>query len=263
MSKTTTKQKPYSKAQPATPRRNVKATKVADLDQLLEQDRLDTNFALLFHMHGNGLAAMTFHKVSRQDQGASQIQPGRILSPADEMHILRLLARPAEDRGLAILPEGVLHAGEDHALWWVPGSIRPMLLNVYGTGRQELNVHWPHLVMMAYNRRIFVAALADGTRPGPTTPLFHAPLGNIYASSETCLGDCKPPVNSTADSIEEWNAVIFDSAFSHSNHNQAMATGDVMDYWKKKRRKPVPVPTKSLTPMRLTLAEWYERIITG
>jgi len=243
---------------------NVATVDDSHLEQMHAPSRLEASFALLFHTSDRKLSALTFHRIQQQRQGAVSIQPGRIMTPADEKRILDLLTRPEHAQTLSILPESALHTGEDHALWWIPGSVRPMFLNTLDHGRRQVEAHWPNLVMLATNRRLFLAAIADNTRPGQGTQLYHAPLGNVYASSELCLGDCRPPVNSGVDSISDWNAIMFDSAFSHSNHPAAMAGGsDVMAFWQKKRKKPTPVPLKSMTPMRLTLAEWFQKIMTG
>lgn len=258
------KTSPAKRPQAVAVRSNVATVDDSHLEQMHAPSRLEASFALLFHTSDRTLSALTFHRIQQQRQGAMSIQPGRIMTPADEKRILDLLTRPAHAQALSILPESALQTGDDHALWWIPGGVRPMFLNTLDHGRTQVEAHWPNLVMLSTNRRLFLAAVADSTRPKQDTPLYHAPLGNVYASSELCLGDCRPPVNSGAESIQEWNAIVFDSAFSHSNHPAAMAGGsDVMAFWQKKRRKPVPVPLKSMTPMRLTLAEWFRQIMTG
>lgn len=231
-----------------------------EIERSLSPERLTTSAALLFHMDRTRLAAMTFHQIETPRQGQPQIKPGRILTPADEAQILQMLTRPKEQAGLEIMPEGVLHAGPDHCMWMVPSAVRPMTLwmnDQYVTR----DVCWPTLVMQAYNRALYIAALPGTGRPDAGTPLFHAPLGNIYATSELCLGDCAPPAGCQVRDIAEWNRIVYDTAFSHTNHTNAMTGKDTMKFWAAKRKKPIPVPSKALTPMRLTLGEWYSNVM--
>ena len=234
------------------------------LQQQLNPQRLTTRHALLFHMDNHRLAALTFHPIgSRNHGGAPEIMPGRILTPADEAKILKLLTAPRQRGALDLVPDGTLVAEDDHSMWWIPSHVRPMTLFHKGEYITR-EACWPTLVLLAYNRSIHLAALPEPTRPDPATPLFHAPLGNVYArNGEVCLGDCAPAQTCQFTDIPEWNRIIFESAFSHTNHPHAMTGQDTMSFWARKRKKPRPVPVSALTPMNTTLAQWYEQVVQG
>lgn len=260
MNKTRARKKPTA-ATVARRGSNLHTVKDADIERAFSDERLTTQYALLFHMHSAHLKALTFHTVSPGERGGTTIMPGRILSPSDEMTVLKLLTRPATDSGLRIIPEQALYCGDDHTLWWMPSFVGPMLLHLPGKEPESRLVKWPPLVLLAKDRTISLAALARSERPDAGTQLYHAPIGNVYSTGEVCLGDCRPPESGAAEHLDEWNTVVYDSAFSHSNNTDAMKGKDAMEFWVKKRRKPTPVPLASMVPLKLTLAQWYaERI---
>lgn len=222
----------------------------------------EASLALLFHTYQSRLQTVTAHTVARRGKGY-QIQAGRPLAPEDEADILSLLLERREERGPVILPENVLMTDRFSTMWWVPAAIREMHLHPTAEKRRTVKVSWPTLVMLAFNRALYVVALADSTRPDARTPVFCAPLANIWANTQTCTGSAKVPTSTDIESIPMWESIIFDTGFSHANHDRALkpASGrgrkgmDPMEYWGSQKSKK-PFSANMLVPLNLTLQQW-------
>lgn len=235
----------------------------------VDASRATTSLALLFHTHNNQLQAVTAHGVATRGKGL-QIMPGRPLSPEDELSVVNLLQRPEVDgKGLAFLPENILLQDRFSTLWWVPSSIRPMYLHPANGKRTTVKVRWPTLALYAVNRKLFIVGLEKDERPTPNTKVFHAPLGNVWNSSQVCTGSAKLPVACDTSSIQGWEEVVFGTGFSHRNHDAAMrrpggrASIDPMDYWAKADKKSGAFPATHLTPLHMTMGKWLASVRSG
>lgn len=234
--------------------------------------RLKMDRALIFHTLDNRLRLLTVHKIQSKGQKATPvIGPGIPLAPEDEFHLLSmLLANHAGNEGALIFPERLLSRSDQRLLWWVPSAVRPMHLRAQ-KGLTTIKTRWPSLVFQVIGRSLHLAALAEDVRPSATTPLFHAPLMNVYANSAVCTGDAKLPVNADISSMEGWESVIFDTAFTHGNWQGAIADAPakrrrksepesqtVEQFWETRDAKVSPFPIARLNPMDKTLGDWMK-----
>ena len=224
-----------------------------------------TTLALLFHQIGAELATVTVHKVASTKKG-NQVMPGRPLSPEDEQGIIDLLMKPEASAGLRqIIPETILATDRFSTLWWSPGKVRPMHIVDANGARKVISVAWPSLVMFVQNRTLYLCAVPDGERPTRATKVFHAPLGNVYSSTEVCVGNATLPIGNSLDEIAGWEYVVYGTAYSHKNHDQAMRNGnkfvDPMEHWSKSRKK--PLAATQLSPLKKNLGQWWDEIASG
>jgi len=224
-----------------------------------------TSYALLFHTSGNALQIVTAHAVIQDRNHAPIIASGHPLTSADERDILNLLtSRANEQEGFtAVYPERLLFADPTRTLWWMPSDVRPMHLRSTHCS-VTIRARWPTLVLLAMDRNLYVAALETDDRPNAKTRLFHSTLPNIWSDGRVCTGDAKLPMSSTPADIPHWESVLLDSAFSHSNHQQALrADGgkrgyeDVEKFWCGRDKEVSAFPVKRLVPMKRTLAQWF------
>jgi len=225
---------------------------------------LSTTHALLFHCGNRQLRLVTCHSVIEDRGRAPVIAAGRPLSPGDEREILDLLTtrQSANASTLQLYPERLLHADPTRMLWWAPSQVRPMHLRDL-EGSKTILTRWPTLVLLARDRRLYLAALPTDVRPSADTELFHAPLPNIYASTELCHGDAVLPKDDGPNAIGGWEEVVFGSAFTHANFDANLApirsgkSEGVDTFWRCRDGKEVPFPNKRLVPLDLTLGQWY------
>jgi PRTRC genetic system protein B len=99
--------------------------------------------------------------------------------------------------------------------------------------------------------------------------LHHAPLGNIYANTSVCTGTAALPDGVTMKDKIAWESVIFDTAFTHTNHQQTLVepkrghhtrTGADADYWCNRKGRNKPFPDRLLCPLGANLGQWITRL---
>lgn len=173
----------------------------------------------------NGLQDLivTEHKIhQRPGDAVPMIGAGKALSKAACRRVATQLTGIGE-RGCealpVFLPENLLVASKSILCWHEPPKVRPMWFVEAGT---SVSVKWPHLVFVASEQGLRVFAVTGNKRPTPETKLYHAPLMNIYDDGRLCFGSAARPDRITVDTIPEWNAAIFDSRFSHVNHQRTI-----------------------------------------
>lgn len=173
------------------------ATTLTSLDPVLNLP-LDPSLALVFHTCNRDLSLVTRHRITKTGKGHS-LDAGRPLSREDEQQILRLLDRDTRPSGTAgWLPPNLLAEKGDAVMWFEPGSVRTLLIGG-DDGVSTVSVHTPNLVLALNGKQtLHVYAVATSERPGPDTPVFHAPLGNIYADGTYILAiTCRVSQNLT------------------------------------------------------------------
>lgn len=235
--------------------------------------------ALVFYQRGRALALTTAHTIS-ESRGVPRLNPGRPLSPEEEAKIVALLMGredESESSSIRINPPNVLHSDAASTTWLCPSRVAPMVLRSFKSDKVVL-ARWPTLVMHARNRKLFVVALASDEWPAQDTPVFHCPTGNVWASTQVCTGSATLPLSTTTTDILAWEASWFDSAFTHSNHNEtisvpskpkgkgkgkaaAVSNPDPMEYWASKDGDRDPFPADHLTPLKITLGEWLASLV--
>lgn len=220
------------------------------------------HFALVFH-HGDG-TVVTRHAIRSYQQANTtvpRLAPGSLVSTQSLEDVLGLLLDKPHRREL--LPPNVLLSTSNETLWYQPRQQRKMWFAT-GTRKKVLNVAWPALVFHARNNGLRIAAIAANTRPKASTRLYHAPLMNVYASGELCLGNIAPSPCDVSG-IPGWEAAVYDTLFVHTNHDQTLKhpTPPKNDnaahyrFWKhlndtQTRR----FPRAALVPRNETLGDW-------
>ena len=225
-------------------------------------DPCETRLGVLFHTHRDRLRLVTAHQVTTSAKRTPLLAEGHPITASDEREIIRLLlGHSAEMRRFAIYPEELLHHAPGVVVWWLQSAVRPMHL-LTPDGYESIVTRWPTLVLMARERTLCVVALAEDKRPTAETALFHAPCGNVYVTTNVCAGDVTVPKGATIADIPEWNRFWFDSAFTHSNHEDAIAPTkgnkrvDAPKFWHARANVDTPFPVSRLMPLGETLATW-------
>lgn len=238
----------------------------ADVRASFEQSQTVTSLALLFHTFQSRLEVVTAHRVEDGSNGP-HLMPGRPLSPADELAIVELLRTPtSETDDAAFLPGNVLIQNRFATLWWRPSEVRPMHLHPANEQHRTISVRWPSLAFLSIARKLYIVGLQDDDRPTPASPVFHAPLANIWNTGQVCTGNAALPLGCSITDIPAWESVVYATGFSHANHDNVIRQPgkrkglDPMAFWSGRKSK-APIPATHLVPLRTTLMRWAASIL--
>lgn len=177
--------------------------------------------------------------------------------PADAADLARMLQRDAPPR-IGFLDQRLLAVGENEAAWWAPAG-RQTLFFSGGTRmirHSGVEVAMPALLYHVRGRQLRVRALACRGRPGPRTPLYIAPLWNIYQHGGLCMGSMPVPDGAPAERTGAWERAFWDSAFT-TPHDPRLC-GHPKGYSAMlKALRPLPrFPTAWLVPSNERVESW-------
>ncbi|MEQ1559185.1 MAG: PRTRC system protein B [Methyloglobulus sp.] len=194
------------------------------------------------------------------------IGAGRLMSKEDVEAVLRSLLQMRQNK-VNLMPSNIVSLSDNHIAWIVPATVRPMLFNISGMPMKKLSAPWPRLLMVANrNGKLAVAALKGRNRPSVKTKLFNAPLMNVSNNGAVCTGSATVPIECGIEDLNQWESVMFDTAFSHVNNpstlnldrkNKEVDTKVHYRFWQTLSKKGiVAFPTGQLVPMSRSLEEF-------
>lgn len=198
---------------------------------------MNLNRAILLYgsKYGGGSAYATVHDVALGPDKAPVIRPGSALSRDALAKIVSELSQHARRRH-GLLPANALAVGSELVMWWVPPAYRTFYFqsgDKDGIGQRVGKGFHPGLIFVAGGHSMWVFAVKGHERPQQDTPLFHAPMMNIYDDGKLCTGSMPLPNESTAVSIAAWTEAFFASAFTHPNHPKALKyKGGLHAFWR-------------------------------
>lgn len=238
-------------------------------------DAIKTDKAIFFHTlkqetlsgvektsSGNGLS-ITVHDIHPTPTG-DVVGAGRLLSECDKQS-LRDYLNGDSSNDLKWLPENLLSLSGESMVWYVPSATRKMHIRLSTSKQISLDITYPSLVFMAdADGKLSVAAYAGTGRPSLSKPLYHAPLWNIYSGTSVCLGGATTPKTISPDTMGVWEDAIFNTLFSHSNHDyvikmpksKSCSNKDYLRIIKDKAKTKTKFAIKELTPLNKTLEQW-------
>lgn len=231
--------------------------------------RMEAPHAFLDAVSGHANKSMsliaTRHPVEITAHGPV-IGPGNLLSEADKDEFMAILRDEAESRSEQFLDGRILVLSHRVMAWYAPPVKRKMhFSDRTGGNHQAVEVIWPGLVFKVRSGGEFsIAAFAGNRRPTPSTRLYHAPLQNIWAGTGVCIGTATIPKSDEIkpSSIPAWESVIYDTNFSHINHDRVLAGGadnrKLVKFWKDKAKSGKGVQAKEMTPLEITLDQWLK-----
>lgn len=229
------------------------ASKAIMLHQYTKQSQLSHNTALV----------ATLHDVEFENQSPT-IKEGQLMTVDDVLSMLSLIAEQREYQPLQMLPENVLAIGKDSMVWYAEPRIRRMYYRL-DKKLMKFTVPWPGLVFKIKNGELSVAAVRKKRKPKADDKLYFAPLMNIYNNHKVCTGMADCPEKCELDDRAGWESVIYDTSFSHTQHNHPhtlskkygkdITTRGLFNFWKKLKDKK-QFPLDALHPDTQTLEEW-------
>lgn len=197
------------------------------------------------------------------------IQQGEYIEP----NALLDLLSSKNSQTLSLKPKCILAEDHEHLVWFSKKQKRKMWFRQASSEDSvfSLNVVWPTLLFVANKRKnsLMVFALSSDSYPTEKTKIYHAPLMNISSTGVVCQGTAVLPKIITVACIEDVEATIYDSLFTHVNHFQTLTLGDDkkvsntdhIRFWKKQEKlnqssvKKFLVPFSSVGALLKTLKE--------
>jgi PRTRC genetic system protein B len=176
---------------------------------------------------------MTIHPF-RKNGNNHVIGEGRIAQMKDIEKLIDIY-KPSEE--LELLPENILIKTAQLTMWTVKGEVRDMLFK-----SEKITVPYPDLIFAFAKNKLFIFAYKAKKNERPTleTQLYNAPLMNIYSDGGLCFGDTVPPAVATNSNLKEYESALFDTRYSHINHDytfnmkrdERTSTEECMKQWK-------------------------------
>jgi PRTRC genetic system protein B len=210
-------------------------------------------------------AIATVHHVHDID-GKPVIGAGRPMNEADYLAMVKVLA-PQQRPQMEWQDHSILAKGMGKMIWWTPRMNRAMFFkksDMFGattfTGQGICPV--PGMIWMSDGRDLFVYAYRGSAMPGKGTTLCQAPLFNVWARGEVCVGNASRPDDSARGCPQAWERFLFDSHFTHPNFAEVdRLTKGVKpaEFWKKMVAKPTKsFPESVLVDLELKVEDLME-----
>jgi len=209
------------------------------------------------------------HEFFEGDDGKLVVGAGKLMGRDDLENLLREILNRSL-RKATLLPTAVVSISSTHIAWTTPAAVRPMIFKPVGLKPQTLTVPWPRLLMVANSNSHFsVAALASNRRITAHTRLYHAPLMNVNQVGRVCTGSAPLPDYCDAEQLAAWEAVMFESAFTHVNHPHSLKVGhqadavetkDCFKFWADlATQNTVRFPNSALNPLKMSVTDFISR----
>lgn len=216
-----------------------------------------------YHRQTDISLALTVHDIKQSSNGAV-MGAGRVLSESDKQQLKDYLNGENEIRN-CWLPRNLMMLNSSQMVWYVPSRKRPMHFRSNGKV-MHIDVIWPSLVFrFSASGTLSVAAYAGKGAPKPSTKLYHAPLWNIYANTRLCAGSAETTNIIGVEAMPIWEAAIFDTLFSHSNHSlvikpkgsqKAVSDASYLRFMRQKAKRNEIIKASEMTPLNKTLEQW-------
>lgn len=214
-----------------------------------------------FHWDNKGQAIATVHHIETVN-GRPVIQAGRPMNEADYSNMVKALS-PKEQPSLSWVDPSILAAGMGRLIWWTPPMKRPMFFKTSemaeGTFDGQAVCPVPGMVWQAFDDALFVYAVKGDTRPQKDTPLYQAPLFNVWARGQVCAGNAQAPRNEAKKDPAAWEHFLFGSHFTHPNfpEKDRLVKGiEPVAFWKEMlATPPESFPEDVLVPVTLKVED--------
>lgn len=189
-------------------------------DALVGTQSLQLSRAILLYEEPYATESLaSIHEIEVGHRSAPQLLPGRCLAADELVEILNRLQRTPLTR--RILPERLLFADAALMLWWLPAAQRPLFFKTSDTAFNDAlrgkPVAHPPLLLLAKPGSLSVYALGENQRPTASTRVYEAPYFNLYADGHMCRGNVPLPEALDPADLERWEALLFETNFTHSN----------------------------------------------
>ena len=179
---------------------------------------IESKFAIAFHKLGYSEFFATKHKFV--NDGLTPGTPFDIESTIKELQ--KLL--PVASRGsIDLIPDNVFFQQENLLGWVMPPRIVTLLFK--GAIMTSYKVPMPKLIFIAKGGSspvLKVCAIKSDATVSLDTPIYYAPLPNVYASHSMCIGDVELPKTPLYENMTKYESAMFNTYSTHTNHNNTI-----------------------------------------
>lgn len=199
------------------------------------------------------------HEFAEDENGNSYLQAGQTVNLADVKNLVDTL-HGEEVNGKFIAPD-VFYVSSTTIGWRIPAQVRELKFNVRGI-TFSITAPMPNMVVIANDNSFKACAIADEAIT-PDTRCYFVPLMNFYEKGTMCQGSvAKPDVSPLVDQ-KAWEAMIFESYFSHISHQSLIKLDDVSNEsyisFLKSLGNKKHFPKRALNPMNISIKEFVGR----
>jgi PRTRC genetic system protein B len=225
---------------------------IAKVNHSSKESGIRPRFAVVFHEDSetNNIVCATQHQVNSNNT----LSLGRVVSAPHISKAFSELNTGHSKQIFSCVPETVLHDSSERLVWYKRRFIGSMWFRV-GSKPQHFTVEWPSLLFIVDKapRKLRVFALSSNARPTAKSRLYHAPLMNVDVQGVLCQGTATLPNQITIETITQCENTIFDSQFTHVNHEFTLrkktSNKQHVVFWKRKSK------TKSRSAERVSVQE--------
>lgn len=136
--------------------------------------------------------------------------------------------------------------GTTVVMWYRPAMKKTLNFSASLKIKGDKAVHVPATLYLVVNKKLYLFALADSTRPDFKTKLYNAPFFNIYIDGNVCLGTA--PVGRVRAKTFEREAERFEKAFYMAEQNGGQSEKNcktpLAKLWAMLIQKQLPFPSK-------------------
>ena len=216
------------------------------------------------HQPGQGPLVLSLHEIiSRGDQ--PMLDSGRLLSHDEAQEIANVIRHPVlpeESAGIAFLSPFLIRQTPASLTWYRPPSSATMHWRT--KERTAITAVLPGLLFHVRDRTLYVAAFDGASRPTEQTPLYHAPVGNVYSGTSVCVGNAVLPATMLPSDMPAWEHVLLSTNFTHTNHAKVLraktTTEQLVAFWTRRTRLKSAPGKKLLAPLGVTAGQWVSRL---
>lgn len=218
---------------------------------------------LIYRNKGSDQAYATKHTVGcESSSGRAVIRPGSPLTESDYQYLVDGL-KPQDRPAMVWADPRVLARGMGRLLWWEPSGVRALFFklssHVSGTFDGFGSCPLPGMVFLSMDNQLYVYAFKGKTAPTRQTPLYQAPLFNVWANGQVCSGNVVLPEAAEHSDPQVWERFLFESNFTHPNisaKDRLMLGVNPISFWKKQIQKPTATfPEKVLVDIGLKVED--------
>ncbi len=167
------------------------------------------------------------HPLSGKD-GRIEIGAGKPISIGELMDALDgLRMDDAVESSAGFVPKGVFYMTQSWIGWEVPARVALLRIK-----KQEVMAPLPRLLLFSDGEDLRVCAVRHGSKLEPSTPVYHAPLLNVYGDGTICWGSVKKPQSASIHNLDRkaWEVALIESVGTHVNHSHTLTlSGDGKD----------------------------------
>ena len=205
----------------------------------------------------------TLHEIDVGDDNRLAILEGKLMSHDCIISVLKDMVDMKQKKAVQIFPDNVIAQGDDSLVWHVPGQVRTMLFK-HGKKITKMAVPYPSLIFKVFDNTLSVAASKFKRKSKADDIIYHSPLMNVYSDGRVCVGSADCPDDSDIESMTGWEKVIFDTIFTHTNHDSSLlnkpqmttTTEQLYAFWKALKGDKT-FPMNRLNRLSdITLEEW-------